>query len=80
MKNSDLTKGEIIMRNKIIEYIKQLEESYEHNEELRYHPINANTCMSNYYQGKADSIRATINDLNDILNGITYSERLEKIL
>ena len=68
------------MKNKIVEYIKQLEKSYEHNEELRYHPLNANTGMSYYYQGKADSIRATINDLNDILNNRTYSERLDKIL
>lgn len=68
------------MREKIIEYIKQLEKSYEHNENLSYHPINVNTCMFNYYQGWADSIRATINDLNDLLNDRTYSERLDKIL
>lgn len=68
------------MREKIKEYIKQLEKSYEKNEQLRYHPINVNTCMNDYYQGRADSIRATINDLNDILKNRTYSERLDEIL
>lgn len=68
------------MRKKIIEYKKQLEKSYEENEQLRYQPINVNNCMNDYYQGRADSIKATINDLNDILNNRTYSERLDKIL
>ena len=68
------------MKVKIVEYIKQLEKAYEHNEKLRYHPINVNTSMNNYYQGRADSIRSIINDLNDILKGIAvvnYKERLD---
>lgn len=62
------------MRNKIIEYIEQLEKSYE-NYMVEYYKTS-----DRYYAGMADSVRATINDLDDLLNNITYRERLDKIL
>lgn len=68
------------MKEKILEYIKQLEKSYEHYENLKHQPLNFSTCMFDYYQGRLDSIRATINDLNDILENRTYCRRLAEIL
>ncbi len=67
------------MKDKIIEYIKQLEKRFGYYENRAYELLSIDTCMYDYYKGKADSIRATINDLNDILDGRTYKERLYKI-
>lgn len=49
------------MRNKIIEYIKQLEKKYED------YMAEYDEGLDAYYWETADSIRATINDLKDIL-------------
>jgi len=67
------------MREKIIEYIKQLEKVYGVYMGEYYKSLSKNQDPDYYNQGKADSVKATINDLNDILKGITYSERLDKI-
>lgn len=67
------------MKEKIIEYIKQLEKRYEYYENRAYELLSIDTCLYDYYKGKADSIRATINDLNDLLKDRSYSERLDKI-
>lgn len=68
------------MKDKIIEYIEQLEKRFGYYEKRSYELLSIDICLYNYYKGKADSIRATINDLNDILADITYKERLYKIL
>ena len=68
------------MKEKIIEYIKQLEKRFGYYENRAYELLSIDNCMYGYYKGKADSIRATINDLNDILADRTYKERLDKIL
>lgn len=68
------------MKEKIIEYIKQLDKCYGHYENLAYRFLSIDNCMYDYYKGIADSIRATINDLEDILLDRTYKERLDKIL
>lgn len=68
------------MKEKIIEYIKQLEKRYVYYENRAFELLSIDNCMYDYYKGKADSIRATINDLNDILADRTYEERLDKIL
>lgn len=68
------------MKEKIIEYIKQLEKRYGDYENLCYRLLTIDTCEYDYYKGKADSIRATINDLNDILEDRSYKERLDKII
>ena len=68
------------MKEKIIEYIKQLEKRFGYYENRAYEHLSIDNCMYDYYKGKADSIRATINDLNDILADRTYKERLDKIL
>ncbi len=68
------------MKEKIIEYIKQLEKRYGYYENRAYEVLSIDACMYDYYKGKADSIRATINDLNDILVDRTYNERIDKVL
>jgi len=68
------------MINKIIEYIEQLEVSYKRYINAYYRSGYEVQDLDKYYLGLADCVRATINDLNDILNNRTYSERLDKIL
>jgi len=68
------------MKIKILEYIEQLEKSYNFYMGEYYKSLSKIQNPDYYNQGKADSVRATINDLNDILNNRTYSERLDKIL
>lgn len=70
------------MREKIIQYIKQLEKRFGYYENRAYELLSIDTCMYDYYyyKGKADSIRACINDLNYLLEDRAYNERLYKIL
>ena len=63
------------MRKRLAEYIKHLEKAEKKYRNMDYEYLHPN--IEYYYDGMADSLMATINDLTDILNdhtGETYVE------